>query len=149
MLERHAEEDPLDGSERRIEPLVEAVDAERECARVGCEGFGSAAMEVSRQLVEQQDEAEPATRRLRETVERTGPGLTRESAEALLEVTVLVGGAREPAAHSVVDSGGIALVEVEPESEQCLDSLVRRRFDGLRGHLGRTIQWSRPTIDRS
>ena len=86
VLERHAEEDPLGGGERRIEPLVEAVRAERERLRVAREGFGPAAIQVPRQLVEQQDETEAAAWRRSQRVESSFRRIADKRAEAALEL---------------------------------------------------------------
>src|SRR3954453_12834278 len=62
MFERQVDEDPLDGGERRVEAGGDHAARDVPGVRVGGERLGRTPEHIARQLIEQYDQREPASR---------------------------------------------------------------------------------------
>ena len=105
MLQRQVEEAALDDRERAIVARVDARERARERLRIRREGARLAAKQVSRELVEQQDQREPPARARAPGVERGPRRRRRRAAEARAQRRVEGGIRREPLALALGERG--------------------------------------------
>ncbi len=88
VRQRHEEERRLGGGEGAVEAALERVLGEREAERVAGEGPRGRAIDVARELVEQEDEGEAAARGLAPVVELAAGGAVHQRFEVLLDLLV-------------------------------------------------------------
>ena len=125
MLKDDVDEHPLDRLQLAIQPGGQALADQRLGARIAGVGTRRVAEDHSRQLVEQQDQRQPALRRAGPVGQPAVQGLANQATETDIRGFVLAGALAEP--QAVALGGDVAGVQgvAEPPVEQRLPGRSR------------------------
>jgi len=117
VLQGEIEEGSLDDAELPIDAGREPVEAEASRDRIAGKCLRPAAMDVTRELIDQEDEREPATCRIGPAVQLAGDGAGERVAETVPDLPIRLGTYLEPAArHGGIDVT-VGTQRAEPVSE--------------------------------